>query len=152
MQKESSCVCLLDQVLESWLGLNRRFFYTRLFLANLISIDKGSHNMTLNLEQIAREYHRALVGLLDAIPRISRGFVPPCISRTAFVIAVVDPRGRYAVEFLGRDRYETINLNGKELSPLSEKEPGFIVCEPMSRLESVVFPGTPQMTHQSRGD
>jgi len=58
------------------------------------------------------------------------------------VIVLVDPRGRYAVEFLGRDRYETININGKELSPSSEKEPGFIVCEPTSRLESVVFPGT----------
>lgn len=98
--------------------------------------------MTTSLTQIAREYHRALVGLLATIPRTSRSFVPSCISRTAFVIAVVDPRGRYAIEFLGRDRYETLNINGKELNPVSEQEPGFIVNESTSRLESVLFPGT----------
>lgn len=94
-----------------------------------------SSTMTLDLTQFAREYHRSLVGLLDAIPRKSRGFVPPCIGRTAFVIAVADPTGRYAVEFLGRDRHETLDINGNEARPLSEHEPGFIVLEPTSSLD-----------------
>ena len=101
-----------------------------------------SSTMTLDLTQFAREYHRSLVGLLDAIPRKSRDFVPQCISRTAFVIAVADPTGRYAVEFIGRDRHETLNINGNEARPSSEHEPGFIVLKPNSRLESIVFPGT----------
>ncbi len=98
--------------------------------------------MTLDLTYFAREYHRSLVGLLDAIPRRSHGFVPACISRTAFVIAVADPTGRYSVEFLGRDQHKTLNINGKVAHPSSQHEPGFIVNESTSRLESVVFPGT----------
>lgn len=98
--------------------------------------------MNLDLAQFAREYYRSLVGLLDTIPLKSRSFVPPCLSRTGFVIAVSDPSGRYAVEFLGRDRHERLTINGNEARPSSEKEPGFIVLEPMARLESVVFPGT----------
>lgn len=98
--------------------------------------------MNSDFAQFVHEYYRSLVGLLDTIPLKSRNFVPPCISRTGFVIAVLDPSGRYAVEFLGKDRHETLTINGTEARPSSENEPGFIILEPMSRLESVVFPGT----------
>ncbi len=98
--------------------------------------------MALDLQKFARDYHRSLVGLLDAIPRACRKVVPPCISQTAFVIAVADTTGRYSVELLGRDRHETIKINGTEAFPASEFEPGFIVGTPTCCLESVVFQGT----------
>lgn len=98
--------------------------------------------MALDLKKFARVYHRSLVELLDAIPRESRKVVPSCISRTAFVIAVADPTGRYSVELLGRDRHESIWINGKECKPDSENEPGFMVGTPTDQLETIVFPGT----------
>lgn len=98
--------------------------------------------MKADFVEFVGKYYHSLVDLLDTIPNSSREFVPPCISRTGFVIAVSDPSGRYAIEFLGRDRYEKININGNEARPQSETEPGFIILEPTSRLETIIFPGT----------
>ena len=96
----------------------------------------------LDLLKFGRQYHQALSELLDAIPKMSRKNVPPCLDNTGFVIVVSDASGRHAVELIGRDRHEKITINGVEVRPASDEEPGFMVAPAVARLETVLFPGT----------
>jgi len=98
--------------------------------------------MPARLAAFAQEYRQAILDILDAIPRTSRTFVPPCVERTSFVLAIRDPSGRLAVELRSRDRYPTLVINGNEAQPASDHEPGLLAVESTSRLETIIFPGT----------
>ena len=97
--------------------------------------------MMLDLLKFSRQYHQALLELVEAIPEKSRSNVPPCLVNTGFVIAVSDVNGRHAVELIGRERSDKIIVNGVELFPASDKEPGFFTLQSVARLETVLFPG-----------
>ena len=46
------------------------------------------------------------------------------------------------MEFRSRDRYPTLIINGNEAQPRSKTEPGLIVVDSNSKLETIIFPGT----------
>ena len=96
----------------------------------------------LDLLKFGRQYHQALLELVDAIPERSRRNVPPCLVNTGFVIALSDSSGRHAVELVGRERHEKIIINGVEARLASDEAPGFVVLPSVARLEAVLFPGT----------
>ena len=66
------------------------------------------YEVMFDLLKFSRQYHQALLELVEAIPEKSRGNVPPCLVNTGFVIAVSDVSGRHAVELIGRERSDKI--------------------------------------------
>lgn len=108
----------------------------------------------LDLLKFSRQYHQALLEIVESIPGKSRSNVPPCLINTKFVIAVSDVSGRHAVQLIGREFSGKLIVNGVEALPASDEEPGFLWAPSVARLEIELFPGTTEKswpTHRMSG-
>ncbi len=91
-----------------------------------------------DLGRFAKDYYSALNDIFLALP--SSAFVPQFVKNTSFVIASSDNTGKVAIDIISRRNLKEIRFHGKTISPISDKEPLFLIAPDLPDLESFLFP------------